>query len=105
MNPTAKLSPNAQEFWDRHAERLTACGILTENDLDAFTLLAQTWARVQELAQALDIEPGNFRAAIQYTNTVKQFERLAGQFGILPRVRRASKMKLEAAEQKDPFGL
>lgn len=105
MTPTVELNPEARAFWDRHAERLAAAGILTEHDVDAFTLLCQTWSRVQDLAAATANDPSDFRAAIQYTNVVKQFERLASQFGILPRVRRSAKMNLQPEPERDPFGL
>lgn len=104
MEPTAPLTGPAREYWDRHAPRLAAAGVLTESDRDAMTLLCQTWARVQVLDQ---VEPGpdNYREAIQYTNAVKQYERLAKQFGLLPRERKAAKMSVEPAAKKDEFGL
>jgi phage terminase small subunit len=104
MEPTAPLTPTAREYWDRHARRLRRAGILTRSDLDSFTVLCQTWAKVQEL-QAIPAGADNYREMVQLSNMLKQYHAFAKQFGLMPRERRQSKMDVNPPQKKDEFGL
>lgn len=102
--PSVTLDREGRAFWDRHYERLTAEGILTENDLETFACCCMTWSMIVELRE---IRPGagSFREMIQFNNLNKQFLAYAKQFGLLPRERRAAKMEASPTSTKDEFGL
>lgn len=104
MEPPIPLTGEARKFWDRHSQRLSDRGILKGEDLDAFAVLALTWAKLAAISVT---PPGadNYREMIQFTNLNKQFQALAKQFGMLPRERRVAKMDGEATPDTDDFGL
>lgn len=102
--PPLPLDPVALAFWDRHAGRLTAAGLLTAADVDSFAVLAVTWSK---LATAAKCEPGaeTYREMVQFVALLKQYQALAKQFGLLPRDRKAAKLDTEPPPPRDEFGL
>jgi phage terminase small subunit len=104
VKPTLPLDRAAQAFWDRHADRLQAAGLLTPGDVDSFSLLCVTWSKLNTIAAS---EPGadNFREMVQLNQLLKQYQQYAREFGLLPASRRKSKLDAEAPAKKDEFGL
>jgi len=102
--PPLPLDPIALGFWDRHAGRLRAVGLLTAADVDSFAVLCVTWSKLSTVAAA---EPtaANYREVIQFVNLLKQYQSLAKQFGLLPRDRRAAKLESDPPAPRDEFGL
>jgi phage terminase small subunit len=102
--PPVALTGPAADFWKRHAERLWDAGILTDADLDSFTICCHAFAKVQEL-QALDAGEGNYRGMVQLVNFMKQFHSYAQQFGLMPKARKQARLSIDAPKAKDEFGL
>ena len=101
--PPLPLNPKAQEFWDRHHDRLTAAGILTPADVDSFAVLCVVWGKIAALAW---VEPGpeNYRQLIQLDRLTKQYAQMARQFGLTP-LSRGAKLDGDASKPKDEFNL
>lgn len=104
MEPTLPLSGAAKSFWGRHAKRLQKAKVLTDSDLDSFTVLCVTFGMIDRLKE---VEPGAdaYREMVQFCNLLKQYQALAKQFGLLPRERKQAKMSTEPEAEKDEFNL
>lgn len=102
--PNLPLNPTARAFWDRHAARLRAAGLLTDADLDSFAVLAVTWSKLSAISAS---EPGaaQFREMVQLNQLLKQYQAYAREFGLLPRDRKRSKIDAEPQTQRDEFDL
>jgi phage terminase small subunit len=103
MEPPLRLNTVAREFWDRHAARLAAVGLLTAADQDTFAVLCIVWGKLSALAGT---EPGEgqFREMVQLDRLTKQYHTLAREFGLAPKSRRRDKLDAEPAPAKDEFG-
>jgi hypothetical protein len=104
MEPPVPLTGHALSFWDRHAPRLEAAGILTAADAESFAVLCLTWDKLVALSA---YPPGadSFREMVQLVNLKKQYHAYAKQFGLMPRERRAAKMDQDPPAQTDEFDL
>jgi len=100
--PPRNLTGESLAFWQRHARPLWEASILTDRDIDSFSLLCRVTGTLNEM----DISTGNdnFRVMIQFTNLLKQYQSLAKQFGLLPRERKIANMDM-TADNPDEFGL
>ncbi len=102
--PTIPLNPTARAFWDRHHDRLTAAGLLTDADRDSFAVLCVTWAKLAELAKA-ETGADHFREAVQFNQLLKQYQSYAREFGLLPADRKRRKLDADAPAKPNEFGL
>lgn len=93
------LDETAKSYWRRHAPALTAAGILTERDVEAFALLCLTWSLIRCTDPTLDS-----KMAIRFIAASKQYQQLARQFSLLPVFRRKDNLDTTAVET-DEFGL
>jgi len=100
IKPPTNLGERAKKFWEKHCERLTSLGILGEADVDAFSMLCTLWQRCEEMSQEAKADPRRNR---QYLETVKAWQSLARQFGLLRLDRQRSGFRPE--EPKDEYGL
>lgn len=103
-DPPLPLNTEARRFWDRHAERLRAVGLLTAADADSFAVLCVIWSKLAALSST---EPGEgqFREMVQLNQLGKQYHAYAAQFGLLPKDRQRNKLAGEPPPAKDKFGL
>lgn len=97
MRKPPDLDPVAAEFWKRHAKRLEAQGLLTDDTVDAFTLLCQTFSHLRHFKPD-EVSNGWLR----YFALGKQFQTYARGFGM-----GSDKVKTTATKTQatDEFGI
>jgi P27 family predicted phage terminase small subunit len=87
------LSPYGKDFWDTHVEDLIRLGLLTGSDVDAFTVLCETFATIKEARLTLQKEglTIGFKGSLKKhpsVTTLNQatgsFRQLASDFGLTP---------------------
>lgn len=96
MNRPKELDDTARSFWDRHARRLKAEGLLTESTFDSFVLLCKTYS----LLTRMDPETEK-NGMIKYIALSKLFQTYSRGFCM-----NTDKPKTtQASEEVDEFGL
>jgi len=96
------LLPDAQAEWERLAPSLTAMGILTEHDIEAFAGYCQAYARWREAEEFLSQHGTIFKTPSGYVQQVPQvsiamqnlkiMQSFCSEFGLTP----ASRARLYA---------
>lgn len=104
MTPKPKRPPeltdkHSRKFWEKHAAELWRDDTLTARDIESFALLCQVFGRLQRLAAITD--PANYRAALQFTNLLKQYQQLSARFGLIGPRGRPEKPKASLQEILD----
>lgn len=94
--PRGLLTPTAKRFWNDNLPQLVEMGIVTEADLPAFTLMAQSWGFAQEAAGLvrkgllIPDKKGSVKrnpAWMEWRDAATMFMRIASTFGLTPDTR------------------
>ena len=101
------LMPEAQQEWQRLAPSLTAMGVLTDHDLEAFAGYCQAYARWREAEEFLSQHGTIFKTPSGYVQQVPQvsiamqnlkiMQSFCSEFGLTP----SSRARLYANTGKD----
>ena len=94
--PRGLLTPAGRKFWHDNLPGLVDQGVVTEADMPAFLLLAQSWQFAQEAARLvrkgllIPDKKGSVKkspAWQQWRDASQLFLKIAGSFGMLPDMR------------------
>ncbi|VTU02430.1 unnamed protein product [Gemmataceae bacterium] len=97
MNKPKNLDELASKYWDRHAKRLRAEGLLTPATFDSFVMLCRTHSILERLDPDDDPKTG----IIKYVAMTRVYQQLAKGFGM-----HSDKPKApQAGTETDEFGL
>ena len=76
--PTTLKEDEAKAFWKRHVNECIKNGSLTEETVDAFTLLCRLWHYIATTDPHQDS-----RAAMKFNGLIKHFQTFAKPFGLM----------------------
>jgi phage terminase small subunit len=98
MHPPKTLTGEALQFWRRNARKCEKIGTLTPLDRDAFVLLCEAWAKLQEVKD----DPARTH---QWVCVAKQVATLTKAFGLTRESRKKLGIQEPEQQERDEFGL
>jgi P27 family predicted phage terminase small subunit len=109
VNPPRWFTPDAKKFWREHRNVCEEMGTLDQLTQTLFEVVCETWSDIQEFGEQIKTEgsviDGRPHPLLSARNrAIKDFWKLAAEFGLTPRGRQRLNLPTEQPDN-DEFGV